>query len=909
MKREKKSTIKTKSNIKKKELKKEFKTNKNSITRTFSLNIWVLSGLILLVGLIAFFNFFSAEFLFYFKDIGSDSLNQNYPNLVHKFNMFTENNPTWSFYKGAGTQYINLIPTEPLSLFSKLITYIGTSFFGIDYLISGRFLRIFIFHFFLSGIVFYIYLRTISIKKYSAVIASLLISFSGYMVVGSSWNFSVHLFRAIFLLFAFEQLFVKKRWYFFPFAIIFLSNNLFTLYIHVLFLALYATFRFLMTNQKTILSFVKLTGRMIVLGVAGILMNLVNSTKFFMLIFHSPRVSGNASYTQTLSSGEEIVEQSNLGATTILRFFSSDILGTGSNFKGWQNYFEAPLFYIGLLTLLLVPQVFIHLNKRKKIIFGSFLGFWILTLIFPYLRHAFLAFTGDYFRFGFDFFIPFTLLFFAVFALNKLDEKFKINIKLLIGTFVILLIALFFPYNSIPENAIDGNLRTIIVFLLIAYSTLIIMMSKPKYKFIAQIGLVLLITTELSYFSYKSYSERDAITRTEFKKEKGGYDDGTIDAVNYIKEVDKTAFYRIEKDYQSGNAMHGSLNDALAQGYFGTTSYSSFNQLNYVRFLEETGLIQKGDETATRWLTGLRGYPLLQTFGNVRYHLSKSENPEFLRFGFDSISTKEGITILKNKFALPFGYTYNKYIESEDFISLINYQISGQSLTNIYQDLSRSVEPQKLNELINNLKAILNIQYASNELFSDALTAQIGEENTELYLMTIKKYSVSNFRNQITLLSGFVYEKEFNKGININDFEKIELSDSTTIVSASNFNFDIYKNRTDRLKRDTLQITEFSHSNIKGKISLLKTKMLFFTIPFDNGWKIKVNDKDKTLQRVNYGFTGIALPKGEHKIELFYVPQYSKLTNTISLISIIGFWSFLIYFFIRKRRQIKKKQL
>ncbi len=201
------------------------------------------------------------------------------------------------------------------------------------------------------------------------------------------------------------------------------------------------------------------------------------------------------------------------------------------------------------------------------------------------------------------------------------------------------------------------------------------------------------------------------------------------------------------------------------------------------------------------------------------------------------------------------------------------------------------------------MQEILNVRYKNADLFSDALTAQIGEENTELYLMTIKKYSVSNFRNQITLLSGFVYEEEFNNGININDFEKIQLNDSNIIVPASSFNFDNYKEITDKLKQDTLQIIEFTHSKIKGTISLPSTKMLFFTIPFDKGWKIKVNDKDETLQRVNYGFTGISLPKGEHKIELYYVPQYSKLTNTISLISIISFWGFLIFYFIKKRKK------
>ena len=363
--------------------------------------------------------------------------------------------------------------------------------------------------------------------------------------------------------------------------------------------------------------------------------------------------------------------------------------------------------------MLIFPQVFIHLNRRKKIVFGSFLGFWILTILFPYLRHAILAFTGDYFRYGFDFFIPFTLLFFAIYSLNQIDKTFKINYKLLGVTLAVLLVALFFPYKSLPPKALDTNLQMIIVMLLFAYSTILFFMSKPKYKSFAQIALLVVVVFELSYFSYKSYAERVPVTKDEFNKDKGGYADGTIKAVNYINSIDKSKFYRIEKDYQSGNSIHGSLNDAKAQGYYGTTSYSSFNQLNYVRFLEETGLIQKGDEIATRWVTGLRGYPLLQTFGNVKYHLSKSEKPNFLKFGFDSLARKNGITILKNKYYLPFGFTYDKYIVANDFKTLINYQISPQSLSNIYTDLSRTASAVQLNSIITKLKTILNERYSN----------------------------------------------------------------------------------------------------------------------------------------------------------------------------------------------------
>ncbi len=724
------------------------------------------------------------------------------------------------------------------------------------------------------------------------------------MVIGSAWGFSGHIFTATFLLFAFEQLYIKKRWYFFPFAAIYLSSNPFILFIYSIFLILYTLFRYFSENFS-IKNFFQLITKMIFWGIIGVLMNFVNFFDTFQKMFFSPRVSGNASYSSILASGQELTENSSLTATTILRFFSSDILGSGSFFKGWNNYLEAPLFYIGLLTLLIFPQVFIHLNKRKKIVFASFLGFWALTLIFPFLRHAMLAFTGDYFRYGFDFFIPFTLLFYAIYALNELDKTLKINIKLLAATFIVLLIALFFPYSSIPISAIDNDLRFLIVFFLSLYAGIIILLSKAKYRSFAQIALILVIITELSYFSYKSYAKREPVTKKEFLENAGGYKDGTIKAVNYIHSIDQTPFFRTEKDYQSGNAEHGSLNDAMAQGYYGTTSYSSFNQLNYVRFLEETGLIQKGDETATRWITGFRANPLLQTFGNVKYNLSQSENPDFIRFGFDSIHTVENTQILKNRFYLPFGYTYDKYMAFSDYKSLIRYQLTQQSFNNIKQEFERMGQVYLANEVINKLNPLKDTEFQNKDAFLAAIKKLIGDQLVDQTSLLLLKHSTNNFYNQLVLLNAFIYEENDFNHSEIQDFTKIMPTDSNIIIPAQQFNFEIYEKITSQLKEDTLQIIQFSQSEIKGKIELSKTKMLFFTIPYDEGWKIEINGKEKKLSRTNIGFTGIILPKGKYNVKLYYIPTFFQLTSSISIISIILFWSYLIFFLIRNRKQKK----
>ena len=63
-------------------------------------------------------------------------------------------------------------------------------------------------------------------------------------------------------------------------------------------------------------------------------------------------------------------------------------------------------------------------DKRNSI----FILFWILPVIFPYLRYTFWLFTGDYFR-AYSFFISVIFILFSVYALDQivdtLDTRFE----------------------------------------------------------------------------------------------------------------------------------------------------------------------------------------------------------------------------------------------------------------------------------------------------------------------------------------------------------------------------------------------------------------------------------------------------------------------------------------------------
>jgi uncharacterized membrane protein YfhO len=227
-------------------------------------------------------------------------------------------------------------------------------------------------------------------------------------------------------------------------------------------------------------------------------------------------------------------------------------------------------------------------------------------------------------------------------------------------------------------------------------------------------------------------------------------------------------------------------------------------------------------------------------------------------------------------------------------------------MNNLQQIFTRDGNSVLWQQVNSKLNALSGIEFTDKEQFMAAIEQAIGKEVSQKYLFSFLKYCVNNFSNQIALLNAFVYDKNDIPENKIAGLEKVSLTDSSIFIPAQKFNFTIYEQMVNRLKQDTFQITSFTQSDIKGKINLPKTKMLFFTIPFDKGWKIRVNGKEKTLNRANIGFTGIILPKGNYDIELYYVPQYYYITVGISLVSVILFWLFLGYW-IYKKRTTKKE--
>jgi len=619
--------------------------------------LWLFAGVLVLAILGAFWDYLLGNKTYLFKDIGSDSLNGLYPQLVHTASQIQRwLIPGWSFNQGLGQ---NAYPNT-----------LGEPFTWILYVLRPEMLPrglawVEILKVATGGFLFYWFLRLRNMSAYTATLVSLCYAFCGTMIVGGGWSiFSTHTVHAALLLVSFEMLLQGRRIWLFPLAVALITAfNIFYAYLFGIFLLAYLPARLIEAGRSETGKLSRLLARVAVLGVIGFAISAVFSLPSLVEILQSPRVHGEASHAgQLLQASPFRLGDTNYYASFVLRSFSSDMLGTGSQFRGWTNYLEAPMHYCGLLTLLLVPQVFVGLSGKRRKLYGIAAGIILAVQLVPWLRHGFWLFTGDYFR-TLSLFFSILLLLYSARALDGILKGNGLNLMLLLGTLVVLLVLLHFPYYPREYAArIDATLQAGAAGLLVVYTALLIALTKPNVSMYAQAGLLIVVGLELMLFTRVSVSRRDVVTTDELQ-EKIGYNDYSGDALEIIRGQD-AGFFRVEKNFASSPAMHSSLNDGKVQGYFGTSSYHSFNQLNYIRFLAGMGVINPKDETQTRWAPGLRQRPLLQTFASVRYWLVRGDytGEPFLVNGYTLLGKAGDLKILKNKFFVPLGFGVEQYV-------------------------------------------------------------------------------------------------------------------------------------------------------------------------------------------------------------------------------------------------------
>ncbi len=592
-----------------------------------------------------------------YKDVGRDSLDDYYPWFVHLSDYVRQNGfPSWSFSVGIGQDIVYLagyyfwepIVWLPRSLIAQALIY--------EHLAKVL----------ATGLMFFAFLRLHRIEFVASVLGSLLLAFSAYMCMGACWFVladEVVGFTAVLL--AAELAVQRGQWWWLSLAVAAVGLiSAFHLYLCAVLLCLYVPIRLWAEGgdwQRRMAKLLALAGS----AFLGVGISAVVALPNLFAILNSPRGSGVATDAGKLRAFQMLGLESNAHYTTAaLRFLGNDLLGVGDKYHGWQNYFEAPITYCGLVSILLLPQALIVSRNRARIVCALFLVAAIPPTVFPWFRYLFWMFQGDYYR-TYCLFAIMGVIATAMMSLSHFKQGRGINLTLLAVTAIVSIAALHLP------AATDKSLVLNTTLFLLASTALLALGQILRRQQLATWALVVLSAIELIRFDFLTVSGRDKITTRELHQ-RIGYNDDTTDAVRDIKQSDPS-FFRVTKLQAAYRQSYG-FNDAMVFGYDSTAAYNSFNKREYIDFLLGVEAIPQQSEADTRWCPGVTNDLLMSILMGEKYALV--ENPAVLRDSsfYELVKQYDHQYLFRNTAWIPLGIIFDRYMPEDVFMKLPVHQ-------------------------------------------------------------------------------------------------------------------------------------------------------------------------------------------------------------------------------------------
>ena len=80
---------------------------------------------------------------------------------------------------------------------------------------------------------------------------------------------------------------------------------------------------------------------------------------------------------------------------------------------------------------------------------------------------------------------------------------------------------------------------------------------------------------------------------------------------------------------------------------------------------------------------------------------------------------------------------------------------------------------------------------------------------------------------------------------------------------------------------------EYGQNYFKGNITSDNDSFMIVSIPYEEGWKIRVNEEEVNKYKVNGGCIGFPISSGLNTIEMYYTPKGFKIGCISSLIGIV----------------------
>lgn len=587
----------------------------------------------------------------------------------------------------------------------------------------------------------------------------------------------------------------------------------------------------------------------------------------------------NLSQIMRFSTDKELlnVSFSNYLELIFSRFFSK--LYISSHIPDTVLSRQNPNIYTGIITFVLITLYYFNnkIEKREKLLTSIVLLFFFISFLNPYLNllwHGFSFPNGYTFRFSFLFSL-FLILISCKSFLNLQVKIFPIIFMTIISTVL--------SYLLYQKNYAYLSLNSIVInsIFIVIYIILLILISRNKKKKIFNIILIITVLIEL-YINLSA----TLITNDDFKARKM-YSDFYSDTCLVTSNLENS-FYRIDGDY-----LFSYLDPMICNTKGFTTSLTT-NSGDLYRWLYDYGY----PLNYTTVIATPNNPPVLESLFGIKYFYSKDLNSDYYKkisqFNikrYNHVANEyynSNINIYINHLALSLGYlinndynsTYQEYDKSNPFEYQNAFISSLTGRTNkIYEPLKKEkLATSKFKFTIKDnpkyiylgfrYKIPINVDYFAEIYINGNFVSVLSSDNSGILRID------NNFGDEIELSIRYIGTKQ----------EDNDLIENSIVMYT--FNEEEFFKSIDILSKEQMKVISMEGNYVKGTINSNKDNVLFTSIPYEKGWSVYVDGKKVDKLKINDGFIGVELEKGDHVIEFKFWPTGLKIGIIISLSSL-----------------------
>ena len=434
----------------------------------------------------------------------------------------------------------------------------------------------------------------------------------------------------------------------------------------------------------------------------------------------------------------------------------------------------------------------------------------------------------------------------------------KIDIKKLIPIIIISNLIILINYHN---NLYYLDILLVLLLIIIYKKT------KNKYLFIIPeiiLSLVICINTN----NNETYITREDYLFTKIQEEKIDTTYRTINLDNKTNNVNKT------------NNLGTSIYSSTINKYYKNLYHNIFKINN-----QEINLLSLPTTDNI----------LFNKYMGVKYIITSNSLEYPYKYVKDNLYTLS---------TMPIGYATNKMINKTYYETLEYPYNIDIYMNNIITNDTTNIEETKIiklnldytYELGNNIKLKENKLYVKeqdkiivklkqslkNKLLFIKIPGQFEQDNNiqmtinnETNLLTKKNWTYPNNNNT------FYYTLN-----NVDETLTIELSEGIYEVS----NIETYiLDEIEEQEYDEFIINKINSEKITGNIEVTNDGYFILKIPYDKGFKIKVNNENQKYELINDTFIGFKINKGYYDIEITYTPPYKNIGIIISSFGLIIF--------------------